>query len=259
MTFAQYFQPTRFIHLLKKDGIYDQKRTWLVAGAILIIMLCTILFWAWDGDNSTPYFYDDMFPGLLFAGGFLYTSFAFRDLDSPDTGHLYLSLPASNFEKFLSKFLITTIGFVLTLIVSWWLFSVITGGIIESFFDMEVRQFKPLTGDNWLYLKVYFVLQSLFFLGAVMFRKYAAVKTIVSGFALMFGLVLIVLLIIRIVFNEFFDGFEPTMSDRDMMPTPWFQDFAEHRLFGFSQFIFWIVLPLFFWTVSYFKLKEQEI
>jgi hypothetical protein len=260
MQLTSYFQPNRFGHLLKKDLLFDQKRTWLVAGAAFIVLFVTILFWAYDGDNDAVTFANEFFPALLFGGGIFYTSLAFKELDEQNTGMLYLSLPASNFEKFFSKFLITTIGFVLFLIVSWWLFTAISGSIIKGFFDMEVYSFTPFDSENWLLIKVFFIVQSLFFLGAITFKKYTAVKTIASGFIASFLVIGVVLLIIRIVFYDYFDGFRPIgPQDANLRPSMWLQDFAMYSLKGFGKFMLWIVLPIFFWTVSYFKLTEKEI
>ncbi len=261
MQLASYFQPNRFLHLLKKDSLFDHRRTWLVAGAAFIIGLITIISWAYDGDSDTRMFHVDFYGGLLLFAGFVYTASAFKELDESNTAHLYLSLPASNFEKFFSKFLITTIGFAFTFTFIYWIFSLISNGIIEGYFDMDVEPFRPFSDENGLLIKIFFVVQPLFLLGAIVFRKYAAAKTVVSTILLTILIAAICYLLMRIIYFDYFDGWKMVGPDTngEVRPSQGFEDFVTGPLKNIGKFLFWYALPVFLWVVCYFKLKEKEI
>ncbi len=55
--------------------------------------------------------YFGFFQALLFLGGFIVTSLAFREVWQNGSGLAYLMLPGSLFEKFLVKLLMTSVGF----------------------------------------------------------------------------------------------------------------------------------------------------
>lgn len=259
MQLASYFQPNRFLYLLKKDTLFDHKRTWMMAGVLFTIGLITIISWAYDGDNDTAEFHVDTFGALLLIGGFIYTASAFKELDETNTAHLYLSLPASNFEKFFSKFLTTTIGFAFGFTLFYWIFSLLTNGIVEGYFDMDMEPFRPFSDHNGFLFKLFFVIQPLFLLGAIIFRKYAAAKTVFAVLLLEIVLAIIGYLLMRIVFFDFFEGWKLIGPGIEAVPSKGFEDFVSGPLKNIGEFMFWYVLPVFFWVVCYFKLSEKEI
>jgi len=254
------FNPTRFWHLLKLEFTTKNQRALYVLVAVLSIMMGVQLIMAWDGDNDAYTFFQGMYPFLLMAGGLIYTSYSFKEFSETATSMTYLTLPASNFEKLTSKWLFSTIGFYLVYLISFNVFIWIGHALSNALFDVPINGIYPFEGENWVVTKVYFVVSSLFFLGAIAFKSYHAPKTVLSLIGLGLVIAFLTLLIVRIVFFDFFDGFQPIQHSGMMIsPGDGMEEFVTGPLATFGKYLFWIGMPLLFWAVSFFKLKERQI
>jgi ABC-type proline/glycine betaine transport system permease subunit len=106
-------------------------------------------------------------------------------------------------------------------------------------------------------MALYLVTQSVFFLGAVIFRRFAFGKTIASLALLGIAFAVIAGVVLRIVFYDQFKGMTWTVSE-DEFSLPgnvelFFRNYA-HLL----ENLFWYALAPLLWVVVYFKLKETE-
>lgn len=166
---------------------------------------------------------------LLFIGGFWLTSRSFSDLQEPPRSYTFLTLPASNFEKFFSKLLLTSVGYILGTIIFYFLLSLLVVGFSKLLFPNVQYVFNPFQNHIPLYCGEYIILQSVFFLGAIYFRKHALTKTILalSCFAIIFGLFSLILV-------------------------------KSNALTRIVETIFWIGLAPFCWIVAYIRLQEFE-
>lgn len=254
------FKPDRFVHLFRKELFSGHKRTLITASAVFGILLVIILVWAEDRDSDIYEFHEIYFPLILLAGGFIFTSIIFKDLDDSNKALLYLTLPASNFEKFLSKWLLCVICFPIIALTGYWLFSLIAAGLSQSLFDFGTPSFNPFGAEEWFFVKLYVVLQSIFFIGAIVFRKYVAVKTIGSLFIIEIIFAALIFLLFRILFASEFQGLF-NIQDGGALgePSQGFIDFMKGPAWTTAQYLFWLVMPLLFWTVTFFKLKEKEL
>ena len=174
------FDPTRFWNLIKLEATTKNKRALLILGAILGLLLLYQMWLGWNNDNDAYNFINTSFGTLLLIGGLIYTSYSFLEFSDSSTSMTYLTLPASNFEKFLSKWLFSTLGLYLFLLAAYGFFALIGIGIFKAIFPMQVESFNPFGETNWLLTKVYFVISSLFLVGAITFKSYHAPKTILT-------------------------------------------------------------------------------
>ena len=105
------FSPQRLWLLIKRDITIGYRGTLIAAAAVGGFVLLFSLLSAIDTRND-PYYYG-MYAALLFLGGYIVTSLAFREVHREESGTFYLTLPGSALEKYLSKLLVTSVGYVL--------------------------------------------------------------------------------------------------------------------------------------------------
>jgi hypothetical protein len=249
------FNPKRFCQLLRND-IFKQYRTILVsAGAIVGVLLAIILL----SHNSSQYwnFHEVFYPLVLFIGGFIITSLSFTDLHHPQKSYIFLTLPCSIFEKFISKLFLTSIGYIIGSSLLYYLFSVIARGVSNLLFGEAFMLFNPFDQTIIHSMKVYLVTQSIIFFGAVYFKKNHLVKTIFSVFLFSIIMSLFTGLIIRIVFEPYFE-----ITHFEFFSNAGFnhqlESFFENFVKAIEIFFWWIMTP-YFWIVSFLRLKETEV
>lgn len=205
----------------------------------------------------------------LFLGGLLFTSRSFNELANKEKGVDYLMLPASQFEKFFTLFLISTIGYFLFYHLSCYLSFRIIENVQLSITGQQIeRNYKFISDpDEKKYIYYgYFVLQSIFLLGATYFHKYSFLKTVFSVFIFLFGLYLINCIVITLLFGlegEFWKRAMPFVMVNKLEggPTSWHTTtyLIPRWLLDVYLFTLRFILAPVFWTIAYFRLKDQEI
>ena len=205
----------------------------------------------------------------LFLGGLLFTSRSFNELGNKEKGVDYLMLPASQFEKFFTLFLISTIGFFLFYHLSCYLSFKIIENVQLSYNGQQIeRNYKFLSDpDEKQYIYYgYFVLQSIFLLGATYFHKYTFLKTLFSVFIFLFGLYVINCILVTLLFGfggEFWKRSVPffMVNKLEGGPVNWHTTtyLIPRWLLDTYSFIMKFILAPVFWTMAYFRLKDQEI
>lgn len=210
--------------------------------------------------NFMPFYYIG-----LFLGGLLFTSRAFNELASKEKGIDYLMLPASQFEKFLTLFLISTIGYFAFYHLSCYLsFKIIENVQFSLIRQTITRDYQFITDPDekkYIYYS-YFILQSIFLLGATYFHKYSFLKTVFCIFIFLFGLYVINSIVITLLFG-FKGGFWRRSIPFVLVNSPmsWHTQtyLIPHWLLDVYLFIIRFILAPVFWTIAYFRLKDQEI
>lgn len=214
--------------------------------------------------NFMPFYYIG-----LFLGGLLFTSRSFNELGNKEKGVDYLMLPASQFEKFFTLFMITTVGYFLFYHVSCYFSFRIIENVQISYTGQQIaRDYKFLNDpDEKKYIYYgYFVLQSIFLLGATYFHKYSFLKTVFCVFIFLFGLYLINCIVITLLFGlegEFWKRAIPFVMVNKLEggPVSWHTTtyLIPRWLLDMYAFIMKFILAPVFWTMAYFRLKDQEI
>ena len=90
----------------------------------------------------------------------------------------YLAMPASIFEKFSLKLLITTVGYVIGVTLLYWLFAEVMDLISQRYFNFSFSTFNPFNDFYLFMIKLYLVIQSVFILGAATFNRFSFFKTL---------------------------------------------------------------------------------
>lgn len=215
-----------------------------VFGLLLIISLLTAYFNAGHIDNLKG-----LYLTVFMAGGFIFTSMIFSEMHTPQKSYAYLTLPVSASEKLIGSWLLSSPVFIVVFSVSIFIIGLISGAVANRpQFSMEL-----FDHDYFIVVAVYLVTQTIFFLGAVYFRKNNFLKTLLALFALAAVLSAYSGLIFWILFGNNMEGMNENVSFGTFKGTIEF--LAEQVI----PFIFWYLLGPFMLVVSYFRLKERQV
>lgn len=229
-----FFNPRRLLQLLRNDLRINQRPMLIAAATILVFWTLLTLV-----GNLSP----SLYIFVLYFGGFIVTSRAFKELHDPELAYHYLTLPCSNFERFLSKWLTTSIGYAVALLGLFYVFIALRTGFGMFLLHRVTEPFDLFNFRLLNSLGVYIVLHSMVFLGAVLFKRHALLKT-----SFFFGsLTLILFMTIGWLGIHFFPYWDPNAL-HNLTPLP-----------KIAHFLFWIALAPFFWFVTYLRIAEYEI
>lgn len=223
----------RLSTLIINDLLLHSKNI-MVVSATLMVFLALMPFHVTS--YPTAYFM------ILYIGGFIISSFAFADYHDPRKAFLYLTLPCTNLERFLSKWLLTTLIYAMGLLLIYYLFSVLSFSVNLLIYHQQMQLLDISQPELWIGIGKYIILQSVILLGAITFRKYALIKT---------GLTI----------GCLFLAFSLFMSLAAWIFCPHCISNGIHfRLSTENQyFTFWLIAAPLFWVVTYFRLTEIEL
>jgi hypothetical protein len=213
--------------------------------------------------------------------GCLYASMLFSDLSTKKDALPWLSLPASQLEKLLCALFYGVVLFYVAYTLVFYLVDIIMvqwsnnltyhhpryfpGSTIRV---MPVRLYNLFTAvgapvperEHHLFISLFFAIQAAFILGSVYFTRYSFIKTAIA--VLLFSLGFIVLqrgvihpLLPRGWFNDPLGWARPLYDGGPMIEEVRLPGSLETTILRISQ----LGLPLFFWFVTYIRLKEKEV
>lgn len=260
MKLNNILSPQRLLYLLKRDILSNINTALIAFGALTAVIYLISAIMAYNNAPSGQLYFS-LFTNILFAGGFIVTSMIFKEIHKKETAQNYLLLPASNFEKFISRLLISTIGFALITVAGVSLISYLSEGVNLLIFKRHNVFFNPFTKTVWVLIAHYIVAQSFFFLGAVFFRKFHFIKTINIIFLIQISLSIITVLFIRIIFFDFFEGFFGLneVSIQIQWNALKINPETVRIWVNTGKILYWVIPAPLFWTISYFRIKEAEV
>lgn len=188
-------------------------------------------------------FHSVIYSLLLFFGGFWVSSLSFKDVHDEKKNYAFLTLPLSNFEKFLGKLLLTSVVYVIALSVGYFVLSVLVFGINMLLFKYPQPIFNIFDHEILSYVKWYLVWQSVFLFGSIYFAKNALSKIILT-----ISLVIIAFIIIAFIFSVLFVG-----------PQAAFAMSWDDPIIRIVKMVFWLFLAPVCWLVTYLRLTEAEL
>lgn len=182
----------------------------------------------------------------LYMAGTIYKLFADRN-----HGLMYTMLPASTLEKAVVSILIVSVYYVILAFFAEFI-GCILGEIIRYLVMIGMNGFAEanlnfdITFQDHLAMSLLILamVQSIFLFGSIYFRKHAIVKTILVGLGLLFALVLVIVIIAA------------TFMDTETRYT------YSPIFYGDATCISIIIISLitlFFWGMSYLRLRETEV
>jgi hypothetical protein len=242
------FDTKRLINFLRREMTLSGNSFKVSAGSVFGVLLVISLYTGYYRPQSTTTL-PKIYLFTLFLCGLVFTSKIFAELNNRQKAYAYLTLPVSTAEKLVGSWLLsspafTILFFIISLIL--YLIACLTGSsmnVYTQIFDLYV----------WKSIATFLVAQSIFFLGAIYFRKNNFMKTLFALFLLLFFIMMIPGLysgfMFRIVWGQKGESGITTVFDNDLMES----------LSKVISFAFWALLGPFMLLISYYKLKERRV
>ena len=253
---------TEFFNLKRMQSLFRRQwalsaKSWRIAmiGSVGINLAISmlILFAGSNPEAALQSLKTSLFITFLITG-MVFTSLAFKELQEPTTSVSFLTLPASNFEKYLTGWLFTFPSYS---IVSYILYQM--SYLFISLLAFAAYGTSPaLVSIPWnelgIIFMVLFIVHSVFFLGGVWFKKMAFFKT------------LLVLFVISMVHNFWvFIWARLLMPISDLsekefvisgVPISNADELSHTAIWVLKSFL--ILISIMCLITAYFKLKERE-
>ena len=278
------FNIKRFGLTFRKDFIENGKRYLLLFLTLLGLITVFITYITWlyyrnteaseTIDPATFLFLNKRLLTFLsftfLAAGIWFSSTFTTPMNSKLKSITYLISPASNLEKYLTRWIITIIGFIVAFFAAMWmadairvaLCSIIYPEIEINFFDLSKLYYPDKDYSSSIYmvpksvflffLSLYFFLQSIFLLGSTYSEKASFIKTFTFGAAVIAAFILICRWTILLFYGSL-DGFGNVMRSFEINQT------IDADQGVTIAAIVLAVFTLTFWILAYFRMKESEI
>jgi hypothetical protein len=267
-TIEGVFNPRRLFLLLRRDFAHGYRAV-LTAMAAVGGILIVLSFLSMLG-RAGQEFYTPFYVGLLFLGGFLFSSGAFKEMHQQGSGPFYLTLPGTTLEKLLSKLLVTSAGYAAAILLFMTGASALSELLNRAVFAAGHTWFNPFSAANLKSAAVYLVFQSLFLLGSVWFRKVVFLKILLAENIVVIGLAIIAAITFRLVFWGLFSGGHLRPEVLQMFSQGFGNVVVNGRVaeafnHGSQVFLtilrvlFWGAFAPFCWVAAYFRLRETEV
>lgn len=270
-----FFSAPRFVNLCRKEMVESWK-----ANLLRFVMMYGIMAIAfvWNGyfrynypqgmidrgveQDPIWYFELTIFLWAMVIMGLLSASFVMERMKTKTNRIAVLMTPATMFEKFLSRWLVFTFGFLIVFLIAFkladWtrvMIYMVSYPELKGVIASAPLSYLGNSGYYWTGLQTwdgllmalsgYFFAQSIFVLGSSIWPRNSFVKTFSAVIVIIIVYVAIGSLLARILFEGRGGyGVHQTMSDEAMM--------------HLSTVVFF-VMAIFNWVVAYFRFKESEI
>jgi hypothetical protein len=274
----EIFNIKRFGLVLSKD-IQEKGKKYLLQFLTMVGIMTIGVIWYYYTErfNNDVFNYDNKdlltWACILFLIFGLIFSSTFMDSMREKTERIStLTTPASDFEKFFSRWLIVTVGFVIAFFAAFWMADIVRVAFLSfkyptlkyptlniSFLDLS-GLIAPKGGYSGNYLFVentfgmwvftYALLQSLFILGATFWQKLSFVKTFAAIGAIVILFIFLNKWVIEIFFGNF-NRFSEVLNTFLSNPSHEATLKTASCIFAFFTAINWII--------AYFRFRESEI
>ncbi|HMW38958.1 MAG: hypothetical protein K1X68_04625 [Saprospiraceae bacterium] len=245
------FSQKRFSNLIKREIKLSSRTLLYVTLSIIGISLSGTFFSLFSSNPTQVLSQKNLMVSLAFLM-IIWASISFNEISSTPGRQAYLSLPSSHLEKVLSKWLnislVIPVLFVFAYIVISW-----TSTLIINLITGASIMHDPFSADALIKeMLILFSIQSVFYLGSVMWPKYSLFKTGIAMMSVIFALMGITALFARIIFHEYANGNHFVIQNGDFnMDFISGQDWIVQLLIAAGT--------LFFMVVTYLKLKEKQL
>jgi len=260
MNQSEIFSHLRLGYLARRDILTNWKQVLIAASAIsgtgIFLSLVNCFF-----SNPNDLYFTGYFNTILFPAGFIISSMMFRDMHNRSKNHEWLMIPCSTFEKLLSRWIISSIGFALVSLALFWVTSVLSMGVNELTLGKHHGIFNPFVPGIWVKVGHYMILQSIFLKGASFFRKQHFIKTILALIVILLVISILSTLSFQFIFSNYFDsGFFSRWSfGNDLSIHDSNLNGCYHTIsLVIKVFYFGLLAPM-CWAFTYYRLKGVEV
>ncbi|HOV12783.1 MAG TPA: hypothetical protein PK771_00700 [Spirochaetota bacterium] len=249
ITIENLFNPKRFFNLCKLE-LFNNRKIYLLKDIIIVAVFFNMtLFSNLMNSSQDPF---DFFIINLFVG-IIITSLTFGIIHNKESGITYLMIPCSMEEKFLVKFLFTTVLYFLSAIISIFIASLISETVRMIFFKTVFNFFNPIERGIFNVLLTYIYFHSIFFFGSIIFKKNNFLMTVLSLAILFFGFMIIMSILAVNVFSIVFTNLKNPFEITNFFNT------NSNIIFQIFKIIFLYLIPPVLYVLSYLKFKKIEL
>ncbi len=259
----QTFNIHRFWLMLKLDFL-ENRRTMIVMLAlklsVMLLLMISILWASPYGNMDISHVFALM--TIVILGGSFYTISIFKNYDHSSTGMSSTMLPASQFEKYLSKWLLNII-YITFLYGSFLFLHFYLTGLANQALPEKSQKFNTISSDyQYLFLQFLLLVQAFSFLGSIYFSKnnfYKSAAVLVVSF--------IVFALIYVNLAKMLTGFPASLntlpfSEWRIQFEPNILNFVKIDASDNIQKLSALIAPFILvsmWFITYVRLKEKEI
>ncbi len=240
------------IFLLIKRYIYVYLKTYLIgfaAAGVTMLMLSIIITWSNNGEYNHISFQNQMQVVVVICG-YIITSTIFKEINSKHSGWFYTMLPANPSEKVLSYWSLSSIGYIIVASIAMILVSILTSLVTIILFKTNFYVYNPFCESNVFFMVNYCIFQSIFFLGAIYFKKNNFIKTILAIMLFVTALIVVVGVVNFLLFEETSIKYVELVNENKE---------GKIALKYVAEFVYYGLLVPFMLIVSYFRIKEREV
>jgi hypothetical protein len=248
--------------LLKKDISINRNILLLFFTAFLLLEMLISLLYPLLYRN---YYFQEIYQPHIAVILVLMTmaiSFSFYELDFDEKKTGFLTLPATQLEKYLCRWLETFLGYFLIGVVLYTINCIFVWGLNIPQIAGYRHQYVILNPGNYDFGKAalyYVLLHSIFFFGAVYFKKNEYIKTIIFIIVIVAAALSVLKILHQIFIPELNVSFFLLTGGNDMGVWPKVEEYnkyAGNMLNMLNVLLF--LIPPFLWILGYFRFKEEE-
>ena len=249
----------RLFFVLRKDFFTYWRPTLIVSSAVAAILVVGGFFSSLTR-LSADLDYESFFGATVVIWGCIAASMAFSELHNKSLNEDFLMLPASPFEKVLSRLLFVSLALPLIILAVVVVGSLLGESLTALVFRKPFAAFNPFQGEIWRMMGILVIVQSVFFMGAAWFKKVHLVKTVLSILVLSIIYSIIASIVFRLLFASVFTDFsQPPNFGFDV------QNYVHFRypnlirgLQTIGKVAFYGLLAPFSWFVAYLRVEETQ-
>lgn len=259
------FHSKRFWKLSKKTLLERPMQTLGLTGLLLVLSLILYsVIKTFGGFNPAQ---NITFIWGLSGGGFFLASFVFGYFSSNAMGSTFLTLPASNFEKWLCGVLIAGVFYPVIFLL---FFRLVDSSFVSIYhhgldptgpFYKQMYQSVYIFDFNgflaWKVYPMYWFLAGAMLVGSLYFNKVAFIKTAIGISVLILGVIGLNWLMATLLF-----GHVSSAAPINSVTIPVGKEEGSIELpRGFVNIIYysiWYVLPPLLWLLAFTRLREKE-
>lgn len=252
-----YLNFARLKNTLYSDLLSNIWKIVIAAEALAGILL---LFFIYVGiGRMEPKLYSTVYPAIIIITGLIVTSLSFSELYTGKS-YSYLTLPSSSLEKLLSKLIMISALYLLGINFLLIIVSLAAKGLNYFLLGKQFPVFNPIHPNILNSEFFYLIVLTLFLFGAVYFKKYNFLKTILLISAPILFMIIFPAISYKIMFWEYHEAGLLKLKPGYAIAPPSVDYLVDTipQIVEIFTFLFYSATAPFFLLLTYLRLRESE-
>lgn len=231
----------------------------VIAAEALAGILLLFFIYVGVGNIVAASLYRIFFPAVIIIIGLLLTSLSFSELYTGKS-YFYLTLPTSSVEKFISKLIIVSVLYLLSINFLLIIVSVAAKGLNYFLLGEQFPIFNPIHPSILNSEILYLIILTIFLFGAVYFKKYNFLKTILLISVPILFMIIFPAISYKIMFWKYQESGILKLQPGYAIAPPSVDYLVDtiQQIVEIFTFLFYSVTAPFFLLLTYLRLRESE-